>query len=76
MSKRSKQARAEDTNTLKTGITEFIPGDVVPSLKKTDKKAIRGVNHPMLARLICPISVYADHFMDISYVYFLKYIIC
>jgi hypothetical protein len=59
MTRWSKEARHEDTSSLKTWSIDYLPCrpeiDVIePPLTRTQGKSVRGFNHPATARLLCP----------------------
>ena len=69
----SKEARHEDTGSLKTWCLNYLsrrPGINViePLLTRNQGKSIRGFNHPATARLLCPFKDLREFDEDLQYV--------
>ena len=61
LSTHTSSARQEDTGSLKHDIIQYLMAEpsrqtVNPPITKNDEKSRRGFNHPVTARLLCPIQ--------------------
>lgn len=78
MTRGSRGARSDDTQKLAGPILELIvfeEGAIIPPVPFEDKVAKRGFQHPMFARLLCPVEMLRDFDADPEGYVFIMFLI-
>ena len=61
----SGEARSDDTSKAKSNTTALVMEDLskalVPPIKGTGRKEDRGVKHPVLQKMLCPLNLILKH---------------